>query len=212
ISWSDASIFIDGEEVASYTNQDLGTVYVDLDVGDHDIVTTLANGWHTVEYNLTLTEQPQLSARQAAFCMADALANVDAVVYASGYAPDDRYNVEKVTIAPRSETIFVVLSAYETTHWVIDNPHGVNIAGIAYDSFDPGSTVTADPSIPQFSIENIPFALKTLDEAYAYAYCQEHNYCPVDSTVEYASCFIENLFGKAPSSTVYSYYFETPTL
>ncbi|MEL7372630.1 MAG: hypothetical protein AAFN74_27135, partial [Myxococcota bacterium] len=31
ISWSDASIFIDGEEVASYTTQDLGTVYVDLD-------------------------------------------------------------------------------------------------------------------------------------------------------------------------------------
>ena len=185
VSWSDVSLSIDGSPVNTWSNSNMILPY-QFSVGIHDIVIEYINNWHTAGFNVSFTNNANYSMVTAASQIAPLIDSGTKIIYVGDYESGDRYNNTTITLQNTAASVFLFLSSYNAQNWIIDNPNGVTIKGIAYGSYAPGSTVTYDTNIPSFEISGL-----------RYGYDATTLYAPIAD--------IQSLTGRTPDYTFAAY-------
>ena len=157
VSWADVSLYIDNVEISSWSNSKK-TIQQDLAVGTHEITVTYANHWHTTEFNVSFTDMPVYLKAQVPDYLTPLIDENTQVIYVGAYESGSLYNTSTVTLENTADKVFLFLSSYSSINWIIENPHNVEISGIAYGSYGPGPTIVAGTDVATFEIDNFSYA------------------------------------------------------
>ena len=156
VSWSDVTLLIDNVEISSWSNSSR-TIQQELSVGTHEIVIQYANNWHTVGFNVSFTNNPAYLKAQVADHLASLIDVNTQIIYVGAYESGSLYNTGTVTLDSTASKVFLILSSYSSINWIVENPNNVQISGIAYGGYDPGSTITAEDNVATFEIDDIGY-------------------------------------------------------
>lgn len=155
VSWSDVILTIDGVQIDSWSNSNK-VISHEFTVGVHDIEIAYQNNWHTTTFNVSFTTNPVLTKATVVDQITPLLDANTQLIYVGAYESGDLYNSSTVTLQNTANKVFLFLSSYSAINWQIENPNSVEIAGIVYGSYAPGSTVTA-PAVPAFEVSNFAY-------------------------------------------------------
>lgn len=155
VSWSDVSLYIDGVGI-TWSNSNR-VIQHEFTPGIHEIKIVYDNNWHTTGFDVSFTTNTLYTKAQAATLIAPRIDANTQVIYVGAYESGDLYNSSTVTLENTASKVFLFLSSYNTTNWIINNPHDVTITGIAYSSYTTTSTVTAGRSSPTFEIQGLAY-------------------------------------------------------
>ena len=156
VSWSDVSLFVDGVEIASWSNSNR-IIHHEFSPGVHEIMIEYYNHWHTTGFNVSFTSNSIYSKDEAISLIRPQIDGDTKVIYVGCYESANLYNNSTVTFDSTASKVFLFLSSYASMNWIIQNPHNVTITGIAYSSYGPKSTVSADKNVPTFEIAGIAY-------------------------------------------------------
>lgn len=190
VSWSDVTLSVDGVQVSAWSNS-LRTISHQFTTGIHDIVVEYHNNWHGAGFNVSFTNHATYSKADAQALIAPLIDSSTQIIYVGDYESGERYNNTTITLQRTASRVFLFLSSYAAQNWIIENPNGVTIAGIAYGSYAPGSTVTYGVSTPGFAIAGL---------AYGYS-----NFSGPTADIQY-------LTGRVPDYTYGAYNLTTATI
>jgi len=163
VSWSDVSLFIDGEQTSSWSNGNR-TITREFSPGVHEISIEYANNWHTTGFNTSFTTNTAYSKAEAKDLVAPYIDSDTRIVYVGAYESADLYNDTTVTIDSTADRVFLFLSSYDSLNWIIQNPGGVTITGIAYSSYSEVATVTINSAIPTLEIDGLAYGYADFSE------------------------------------------------
>jgi hypothetical protein len=157
VSWSDVSLYIDGVAISSWSDSNR-IIQHEFTPGIHEIVIEYNNNWHTTGFNVSFTTNTLYTKSQAVNLIAPRIDDTTQVIYVGAYESGDLYNDSTVTLESTASKVFLFLSSYDSVNWIINNPHDITIAGIAYGSYSTVSTtVTAGRSSPTFEIQGLAY-------------------------------------------------------
>ena len=142
LSRAAARLLINGREVMRENQSKQVTVA--LGTGVHLIEVELLNQWHTTEFNLLISEPVIARSEQSVkqyITQLDSDTFKPDLIFAGMRRKQGKGHVI-LDIAPSSSAIHLFLNAYNATHWVIENPHEVEIKSIVYTAYKSGSTIS----------------------------------------------------------------------
>ena len=180
VSWSDVSLTIDGVNISSWSNSNR-VIQHEFSPGVHEIVIEYFNHWHTTGFNVSFTTNAMYTKTESVSLIAPLVDTNTQIIYVGAYESGDLHNNSTVTLESTASNVFLFLSSYDSMNWVIDNPHGINITGIAYSSYSTVSSVTADMNIPTFEISGLAygysdFSAPTADISYLIGRAQDYSF------------------------------------
>jgi len=156
VSRSEVSFSIDGVKTAAWVDsQRVVTRY--LQPGLHDIEIHYKNNWHTTTFNVNFSNHRIFEKNELAAKIAPLIDASTQVIYVGAYESANFYNKSMISLDNTATKVFLFVSSYSAIDWRIANPNGVNIAGIVYSGFAPGSSVDAPTSIPTFDLKNLAY-------------------------------------------------------
>ncbi len=158
LSWSDAKLVIDGKEVPFSER-----VHQTFSLGTHSIRVEYANHWHTTGFNMSFTSNPVFTTREVRRDVAALVTADTRIAHIAIYEPSSFTNDVTVTVKPGSHPVFLVLSSYAATNWIIVNPGNVEIKGIAYGAYGPGPTVVAPAGVKTFELSDLRYEEANLE-------------------------------------------------
>jgi len=156
VSWSDVTLTIDGTTVSSWSNSNKVIPYT-FSPGIHSIEIEYFNNWFTTGFNTSFTTNTMYTKDEAIGLVSPLIDTSTKIVYVGAYESGDLYNNTTVNLASSSNKVFLFLTSYDSLDWVINNPYGVQITGIAYSSYSTVSTVTAGSSVPTYEISGLAY-------------------------------------------------------
>jgi hypothetical protein len=152
IGWAKARLFIDGAEVPFAER--LGHVF---DAGPHSVRVDYENAWHTTGFNMSFTSHPRLDAATARTRIAPSMTPETQIVHVDIYEADNRYNDVVLSLRDATRPVFLVLSSYHAVRWILDNPAGVDVRGVAYGAYEPGPTVASKTLVPAYEVKDLRY-------------------------------------------------------
>lgn len=157
LSWSDAKFYLDDELIHGWKNRNKDITLM-LSKGTHHVRIEHHNHWHTTTFNVSFTNYPQFDLSYAATLddivnLRDSSADTK-VVSINAYESGDIYNETTLVLPEHDGSIVLFLSSYRAINWLIENPHNTNIAGILFNSYEPGSNVQNHGEAPVYNITN----------------------------------------------------------
>ena len=151
-SWADGKLFIDDVQVP------FGRTHTPtLAVGSHAVRVELDNNWHTTGFNMSFTSNPSYASTDARARIAPTLTPDTKIVEVAIYESDERYNNVGVTLRGAKTPVFLILSSYASVNWVIDNPEGADLRGVAYGAYGPGPTVVVADGTPTYEVSDLRY-------------------------------------------------------
>ncbi|HEY0666050.1 MAG TPA: Ig-like domain-containing protein [Gallionella sp.] len=157
VNWSDVSLFIDGVNIASWSNN-LHTVQHVFSPGVHEIKIEYYNHWHTTGFNVSFTTNTMYSKGESIGLISPLIDGNTRIIYVGSYGSADLYNNSTVTLnGTAASKVFLFLSSYSSQNWIINNPNNVTITGIVYSSNTTVSTVAVDQSVPTFEVAGLAY-------------------------------------------------------
>ena len=165
VSWSDVKLYIDGVAISSWSNSNK-TIQHEFAPGVHDIVIEYFNNWHTIGFNVSFTTNAMYPITQAPSFIKPLIDADTQIIYVGAYESGNLYNDTTVTLEKTANKVFLFLGSYSAMNWIINNPQGVTITGVAYNSYPPKSTVSLGSASPTFEISGLSYDFSVTDIQY----------------------------------------------
>jgi len=141
VSWSDVSFYLDDALISQWSNSSK-VIPLTLNEGNHSVRIEYHNHWHTTGFNVSFTNYTQTDVSED---ISPVLTDSTQISYVSAYEVDNttsRYNEVEITLPQGDRPHLLFLGSYDAINWIIKNPYNVELQGIVFNSYAPGTTVT----------------------------------------------------------------------
>jgi hypothetical protein len=156
VSWSDVSLKIDGKLISSWSNSNKSIAHI-FTPGVHSIEIEYFNNWPTTDFNTSFTTNTPYTKDETITPITSLIDTDTKIVYVGAYESGNLYNDTTINLDNTSNKVFLFLSSYDSFRWIIHNPYGVQVSGIAYSSYSGVSDIEADSTIPMFEISDMSY-------------------------------------------------------
>lgn len=141
VSWSDVSFYLDDILVSKWSNSNK-VIPLTLNEGNYTVRIEYHNHWHTTGFNASFTDYTQTDVSED---ISSIVTETTQISYVSAYEVANTtsiYNEVEITLPQGNRSHLLFLGSYRAVNWVINNPYNVELQGIVFNSYAPGTTVT----------------------------------------------------------------------
>jgi len=153
---ADVSLTVDGVELSAWTNENR-EVPLSLSEGDHSLSIHMSNNAAVVQFNVSLIDYPIFTLTEMQAELSQVLDTQTEIVYVSASESSSLYSKSVVVLQSTGSKVILFLGSFHAVNWVLENPMNVDVVGVVFGSYIPGSTLDNVANIPSYEVAGLGY-------------------------------------------------------